>query len=89
MHILDTNYYVKRQAMFGPNFVSVLAVVVSKYDASSEAVDSFDARLLSIPQRHDYILGPTVVDPTRQYHSQHDNHALVPLLKPCSKFRSA
>ena len=78
MCIFDANYYVKRQAIFGPNFVSVLAVVVSKYDASSKAVDSFDARLLTIPQRRGFILGPTIMDPTRQYYSQRDNHALVP-----------
>jgi hypothetical protein len=53
----------------------MLAVVVSKYDASNKTVDSFDARLLTIPQRHGFILGSTIMDPTRGS----DNHVLVPL----------
>jgi len=75
---IDKQYYVKRQAIFGQNFVSVLSVVVSKYDASGEAADSFDARLLTIPQKRGFFLGSTIMDPARQYYNS-SNEALVPL----------
>ena len=75
---IDKQYYVKRQAIFGQNFVSVLSVVVSKYDASGKDVDSFDARLLTIPQKRGFFLGSTILNPTRQYYNSNDE-ALVPL----------
>jgi len=75
---LDSQYYVKRQAMFGQNFVSVLSVVVGKYDEFAENPDSFDARILTIPQRRGFFLGNNRMDPSHQYYNGHEE-AMVPL----------
>jgi cytochrome P450 len=49
--------------MFGPTFISILSVVVSKYDKNSKDKDSLDARLLTYPQRREFLLGSSIMNP--------------------------
>lgn len=60
--LADNQYWVKRQAMFGPNFISSMTVSVSKFDTEAKAKDSIDGLFLSYPQRRDFFLGNTVMN---------------------------
>jgi len=53
--------------MFGPTFISTLSVVVSKYDKKSKDKDSLDARLLTYPQRREFFLGSTIMNPATSF----------------------
>lgn len=61
----DKQYYVKRQAIFGPNYISTLSLVLSKYDPDANALDAIDTRLLKIPQRRGFFLGSTRLNRNR------------------------
>jgi len=63
----DKEYYLKRKAMFGPTFISTLSVVVSKYDKNSKDKDSLDGRLLTYPQRREFFLGSTIMNPATSF----------------------
>ena len=75
----DPQYFCKRQAMFGPNFISVMSLVISKYDANSVLNDSIDARITSLPQRRGYFLGNTIMNPHHLPWSQDKKFLLSPL----------
>lgn len=80
---LDKNYYVKRRAMYGPSFISVLSVVISKYDPNAKAPDSLDARFLTIPQKRGFYLGSTLMDINSMYYFGRDStHRLGNLIIP-------
>jgi cytochrome P450 len=64
---IDKEYYIKRKAIFGPTFISTLSVVLSKYDKNSKDKDSLDARLLTYPQRREFFLGSTIMNPETSY----------------------
>jgi hypothetical protein len=60
---LDKQYFVKRRALYGHTFATVMAINISRYDEHASAPDSLDARLLSIPQRRGFYLGATLLNP--------------------------
>lgn len=53
--------------MFGPSFISTLSVVLSKYDENSKDKDSLDARLTTYPQRREFFLGSTIMNPATSF----------------------
>jgi hypothetical protein len=75
----DPQYFCKRQAMFGQNFISVMSLVISKYDANAVDSDSFDARMISIPQRRGFFLGNTVMNSHHLPWSHDGSFLLSPL----------
>lgn len=58
------SYHAKRLALFGPNFVSCMALHLTKFDESAQAEDSIDANLVSLPQAKTLDIGAFPVNPS-------------------------
>lgn len=65
----DPEYWVKRHAMFGDNYVVACSLNIAKFDDDGKAQDSFDGRVLTIPQRRTYSIGVVWANPRTCAHS--------------------